>query len=469
MKRFIALFFVASTAYAQPGDQPAGPADIINGARQAREQAEQQRGLEGPADQAQEGPAQAQPGQQGPVRPQPQVSPEVVRRANGRTPPLAIAEPDRRVPRGTIRVLVMDAQNNPVPEADIRIGIMKSDSSRDSIMGRTNSAGILDQADLPTGSSQAYRVNVHYDGATYSSTPFRLEPDHGHFVRVRRLPTTRSTRSLLQSLGQTMLEYKQGRVKVTQQAQLMNLGEETIVLDDDSVRFELPEGFTAFQTPQQMSDQRVVPDDEGFVVRGSIPPGRVALVWTYDLPLSGDEISFSTSMPFRTYGYRVMTDAADGMRLDVDGFPSAEEHEGHGGRRLLVTQIERGPDDEAFERLRVTVRGIPGAGPARWLALGGAIVLLIFGLLLATRGGDRAGAITRARQAREHELLDDAVELEKAFRASEVGPKFRERRMNEIVDELASLIRLDEATAASEASRAAPKKKRKKKKPSKRA
>ena len=40
--------------------------------------------------------------------------------------------------------------------------------------------------------------------------------------------------------------------------------------------------------------------------------------------------------------------------------------------------------------------------------------------------------------------------------------------MGEIVDELASLIRLDEATVASEASRA-PKKRKKKKKPSKRA
>lgn len=462
MKRFAILFLVASTAHAQPqpGDQPAGPADIINGAREARDQAEQERSLEGPQDQApQQAPQQAQ---------QPEVAPEVVRRANGRTPPLAISEPDNRVPRGTIRVIVVDAQNNPVSGADIRIGIMKSDSSRDSIMGRTNTAGILDQAELPTGSSQAYRVNVHYDGATYSSTPFRLEPDRGQLVRVRRLETTRDTRALLQSLGQTMLEYKQGRVKVTQQAQLMNLGDETVVLDADSIRFDLPEDFTAFQTPQSMDDQRLVPDDDGFVVRGSVPPGRVALVWSYDLPLSGDEISFSTNMPFRTYGYRVMTDAADGMRLEVDGFPRAEEHEGHGGRRLLVTQIERGPEDDDLDRLRITVRGIPGSGPARWLALGGAMVLLIFGFLLATRGGDRAGAITRARRARQDELLEDAAELEKLFQASEIGPKFRERRMAEIVDELASLIRLDEATKASLASRA-PKKKKAKKKPSKRA
>ena len=129
-----------------------------------------------------------------------------------------------------------------------------------------------------------------------------------------------------------------------------------------------------------MDDQRLgFPDDDGFVVRGSVPPGtRWRWCGAYDLPLSGDEISFSTNMPFRTYGYRVMTDAAEGMRLEVDGFPRAEEHEGHGGRRLLVTQIERGPEDDDFDRLRVTVRGIPGAGPARWLALGGAFVLLIF-------------------------------------------------------------------------------------------
>ena len=448
MKRLaLLLSLVSGLALAQPPvDQPAGPAEVISGAREAAEQNRQQQNL-----------------QQGP---QQQIPAEVAQRAAGRTPPVAQAAADPAIDVGTIRVIVVDAMNQPVPSAAVRIGIMKSDGGRESIVRQTNEQGVLDVTDQPTGSNQAYRVNVVNDGATYSSTPFRLEVDRGHRVQIRMLPVTRNLRTLLQTLGQTMLEYRNERVHVTQQAQLVNLGEETIVFDDDDLRIDLPSGFTAFQSQQSMNDQRLVPDDRGFVLRGSLPPGRTALIWAYDIPLTGEELHFAHNMPFRTYAYRVMSDAMPGMELDVDGFPEAEEHEGHQGRPLLVTQIERSPDDEPFDRLSVSVSGIPGPGPLRWLALGGAFVLLFFGLLLATRGGDRAGALARARTARRAELIDEAVELEDLFEASEIGPQYRERRMREVVDELASLLRLDEATEASNAARASRSKSEKKKKKS---
>ncbi len=441
MKRLVvACSLVASAAFAQPGDVPAGPAEVIVGAQDAAERARQDRNLE-----------------QGS---QPQVAPEVLRRAAGRTPPLAQASADRSIDAGAIRVRVVDADDQPVAGASVRVGVMKADGSRESIVRQTDEGGLLELRDLPTGSSQAYRVNVVHDGATYSSTPFRLEPDRGHRVQIRMLPTTRSRRSLLQTLGQTMLEYRNERVHITEQAQLVNLGEETIVFDDDELRIDLPEGFTAFQSQPGMSDQRLVPDERGFVIRGSLPPGRATLVWAYDIPLRGEELHFSHPIPFRTYAYRVMSDAMEGMELDVDGFPAAQPHEGHQGHPLLITQVERSPEDPPLDRLRVTVRGIPGPGPMRWLALGAALVLLAFGLLMATRGGDRAGALARAREARKAELIDEAVELEELFAAREIGPQYRERRMREVVDELASLLRLDEATDASRAARGQGKKKK---------
>lgn len=434
----VAVTLVSVGALAQaPGDAPAGPAEVISGAREAAERGRQERNLAQGAE--------------------PRVAPEVLQRAAGRTPPIAQASADPSLDAGTILVSVVDAMSQPVAGVTVRIGVMKADGSRESIVRQTDERGQLRVGDLPTGSSQAYRVNVVNDGATYSSMPFRLEPDRGHRVQIRMLPVTRSRRSLLQTLGQTMLEYRNERVHVTEQAQLVNLGEETIVFDDDELRIDLPDGFTAFQSQPGMSDQRLVPDDRGFVIRGSLPPGRATLVWAYDIPLRGEELHFSHAIPFRTYAYRVMSDAMEGMELVVDGFPEAQEHEGHQGRPLLVTQVERSPDDPPLDRLSVTVKGIPAPGPMRWLALGAALVLLAFGLLMATRGGDRAGALARTRAARRAELIDEAVELEELFAAREIGPQYRERRMREVVDELASLLRLDEATEASRAARGAKK------------
>ncbi len=436
MRRLVIAFsLVSAGALAQPRDVPSGPAEVIRSAREAAERSRQDSNLEQGAERT--------------------VPPEVLRRAAGRMPPIAQAAADASVDAGTILVSVVDAMNQPVAGATVRIGVMKADGSRESIVRQTDERGQLRASELPTGSSQAYRVNVVNDGATYSSTPFRLEPDRGHRVQIRILPVTRSRRSLLQTLGQTMLEYRNERVHITEQAQLTNLGEETIVFDDDELRIDLPAGFTAFQSQPGMTDQRLVPDEHGFVLRGSLPPGRATLVWAYDIPLRGDELHFSHPIPFRTYAYRVMSDAMGGMELVVDGFPEAQEHEGHQGRPLLVTQVERSPDDPPLERLSVTVKGIPAPGPLRWLALGAALVLLAFGLLMATRGGDRAGALARARAARQTELIDEAVELEELFAAREIGPQYRERRMRELVDELASLLRLDEATAASRSARSA--------------
>ena len=367
-------------------------------------------------------------------------------RMAGRVPPLATAVQDRAIPVGTIRVQVVDAQSRPLPGVSVRVGVMRQAGARDALFGETGSDGVALIENLSTGSDQAYRVSVNHQGATYGAPPFRLETDMGHSVRVRRLDTTTDTRMLLQVLGQTHLEYKNDRLHVTEQTQLTNLGDETIVFGD-GLHYPLPIGFKAFQSPAQMTDQRIVPEDSGFLLKGSVPPGTITLNWAYDLPLDGAEARLAHDMPFRTYAYRVFSDAASGMRMDVEGFPAPEVHNSQ-GRRMLITQLERTPEDPTFDRLVVTVQGIPTAGPMRWVALGGAFILLMLGLLLVTQGGRAEEVRVEARQRRKKEILDAAVELSEAHARGEVGPKYHARRMGELVSELASLLRLDDAKEA---------------------
>jgi len=367
-------------------------------------------------------------------------------RMAGRVPPLATAERDPSLPTGTIRVTVVDAADRPLPGVRVRVGVMRQAGARDAVFGETGPAGVALIEDLSTGSDQAYRVAVSHQGATYGAPPFRLETDAGHSVRIRRLDTTSDTTMLLQVLGQTHLEYRNGRLHITEQTQLTNLGDETIVFGD-GLHYPLPSGFKAFQSPAQMTDQRVVPDDRGFLLKGSVPPGTVTLSWAYDLPLEGSEIRVAHDMPFRTYAYRVFSDARPGMTLDVEGFPEPQVHQSQ-GRRMLVTQLERNPEDPVFDRLVVSVEGIPTPGPLRWLAVGGALVLLLLGLLLVTQGGRAAEVRIEARERRKREILDAAVALDEARSRGEVGPKYHAREMNALTEELASLLRLDDATEA---------------------
>lgn len=366
---------------------------------------------------------------------------------SGEPPPIALAQPSPNVPPGTIMARLVDAAGRPVAGATVRIGVMLAGGSRDAHVAESDSEGRAVFADLPTGAGQAYRVTHAYQGANYGCMPFRLEPDQGHEVILRRLETTEEQRFVLQVVGQTLFEYRDERVHISQQAQLANLGDETYIFPDGGIEVRLPEGFSAFQSQRVMTDQRLTETENGFLLQGSLAPGRVTLVWAYDIPLDGSEFALSQPMPFRTYRYRVLSEASDGMSLSVDGFPPAEAVESQ-GRRVLLTEILRRPTDAAFERLSATVSGIPSPGPWRWVALIVALAFVVLGLVFAFRGGDLHGAMAEGRARRREELLEDIQDLERQFEDEEIGPQYRARRREEIVTELASLLRLDAASDA---------------------
>ncbi|NOY92682.1 MAG: carboxypeptidase regulatory-like domain-containing protein [Deltaproteobacteria bacterium] len=365
-------------------------------------------------------------------------------------PEVATSQTDESLPAGTIRVEVTDPNGRPVASAAVRIGVMVQGGDRDAISGQTNAEGVFEKADLPTGSSQAYRVTVPVEGAVYGATPFRLDPSHGQRVRVRRMGTTTDDASLLMVMGQTVLELREGRLHVVQQSQISNLGAETYVFPSGGLPVQLPAGFTAFQSQAMMSDQRLIPNDDGFSLQGSMPSGSVSLAWAYDLPISGRSMTFRVALPFRTARYRVISSAAPGLRLRVTGFPPAQAQDAR-GESFLVTELQRSPSDPPLRTFTVTVSGIPGPGPQRMIALGAAGLLLFIALIFVFRPGDRRKAEAAVLDARRLEILAEVKELERLRSASEVGPKYHERRLRQLTTELARVLQLQERQAAVDA------------------
>lgn len=409
---------------AQPTTPPAGPADIINGARQAREAAE--------AEAAQR------------AVPAPNEREEAaLNRARGANEPLASSSVSTDVPAGTIRVIVTDGAGNRIAGAPVRIGVMVQAGSREEHTGVTDASGQFEQSGLPTGSAQAYRVTIEHNGANYGTQPFRLDPSRGQIAQVRRVDTTTSQDAVLITIGQMMLEYKNSRIHITEQMRLTNLSDTTVVFEN-GVDIALPLDFTAFQAQAVMSDQQITPTDPGFKLEGSLPPGTITLTWAYDVPLSDTFAAVQRQLPFKTYRYRVITDASEGMSLSVVGFPEPEVHESE-GRRVLLTSVERSPEDDRLESVVVRVDGIPQPGPMRFIAVGGMFMLMLFGLMLLLNTERRDDSLKRSRTLRRDELLAEAEELQRNFEQAEVGPKYLTRRMDEILDELASLERLAEA------------------------
>lgn len=372
-------------------------------------------------------------------------------------PPVATSEPSTEVPAGSVRVLVVDVEGRPIEGATVILGTMQQGGDRDRISASTDASGTHTWSGLATGTSQAYRVSVPYEGASYGAAPFQLPTDRGYQVRVVRLPITHDDRTVLQVIGQTFVEIREERLHVIQQAQLANMSQtpQTYVFPDGGLRVRLPEGFLAFQSQPVMTDQRVEEiAGQGIRIRGSLPPGRVTLTWAFDLPIAGSEMDVTLNVPFRTYIYRVITDAPPGLDLDIDGgsLPEPQEFEDE-GRRLFGAEVQRRPGDPPFDHFTLRFRGIPGPGPIRWIALGAALLFLFGGAILVIRGGSVEEIARQSREDRKRELLEEAAALEERLGRGEVGPQFRQTRREAIVRELAVLLHQEKSAGSSRSSK----------------
>ena len=362
-------------------------------------------------------------------------------RAFGNVPPIASSEVDPGLPPGTVQVRVVDEQGSPVKGAAVRLGIMQSSGTRDSEACMSSEDGLCEFSDLSMDSGFSYRANVPFNGARYSSMPFRLDPKHGQKVSIRRLSTTQNDSRVFQVVGRTMVEFREDRVRITQDAQLANLGAETYVFPEGGLALRLPDGFTSFDSRKVMTDQRLAATDEGLSISGSLPPGRVRLTWAYDVPLTGSTFEIEHPVPFPTMEYHVMSDQVDGMTLEVQGFPVGRVVDG-GDRRFMSTRHSRRPNDPPLETVSIVIRGIPHGRAVPLAAVAMASLLALLGLSMLWRPSEERAAISRAQNRRRDELLDEIAKLEREREAEQLGPLYYERRRRELRDELAIALRM---------------------------
>jgi len=370
----------------------------------------------------------------------------VVNRVLGNVPDLVTSVVDAELPAGTITVEVIDQAGASVPKQAVRLGVMEQSGGRESKACVTDDEGRCSFDALLTDSKHSYRVNVPYDGARYSATPFRLDAAKGQRVRVVRLPTTTDNRRVFQVLGRTMIEFRNDRAHIRQEARLTNLGEATYVFPDGGLSIRLPDGFKAFDSMEVMTDQQLLATDEGLEISGSIPPGRADLMWTYDIPVGGTSVSIQQAVPFATMEYQVVSDYVDGMTLEVEGFQVARVHEG-GDRRFLVAGLMRRPGEPPIDPLRIHIRGIPGGGPLPYIASAIAAIFVFFGIWLLFRPSDETAVLAKVREGRRSELLDEIASLESQRKAEAIGPGYYEQQRRALTDELAIVLRMQsEAT-----------------------
>ncbi len=359
--------------------------------------------------------------------------------------PPDVEEEDDKIPRGTINIEIRDAEDHPIPHAAITLGILHNTvakgESREHKAVEANELGQAHFEGLATISGTAYRVTVPLDGATYGAPPFQLNPAKGMHVVLHVYPVVHDIKDALVVMqGVVYVEMKDDRIQIQQAFTIFNFGKVTWVPND--LVLPLGETFTALTSNTSMSDQGVDPvEKQGGRLHGTFGPGRHDVEFRWQLPYAGEaNADFEIGMPPHMAAARVMVGASQQMKLGVEGFPEPQANVDAQGNHILETQRELKREDGELKSIKISLRDIPVAGPARIIATAIAAFGVSLGLFYGASSGKRTGRSSASSKTERAQLLKELEDLEKGHAAGDIGPKTYERARREIIDAIAATL-----------------------------
>ena len=360
-------------------------------------------------------------------------------------PPEDTEKADPSLAPGSIVVDLHDADDHPVPNEAVTLGILinsiaKGDS-RKHLQANTDDKGVAVFSGLETAGNIAYRVSSGYRGGSFAASPFQLGQAKAMRVILHVYPVVRDLGGALIVCEATVAtELKDDRIQVEEALTVYNLGRSAWQPDD--VRLALPEGFTAFNAQATMSDQGVDEANGSAKLRGTFPPGRHAIEFRWQLPWSGDkDVDFVVGLPPHVAIARVMMPATAAIKLSVVDFPATDVRRGEQGQSFLVTERRMRPDDAKMTSISIGIHDLPTPGPGRLIASLLAACGVGIGLVIAGSGRKRGRKLHDLNLTLSRDvLLEELAGLERAHTSGEVGPRTYERTRRDLLVSLARAL-----------------------------
>lgn len=315
------------------------------------------------------------------------------------------------------------------------------------LVGRTDLRGVVHFSGQATETDHVYDVLVTINGARYSTGQFQFrKQDAGLRVVLPVYESSSSldgllllTRSLIVMVPQDDLFVVDVLLRVE------NYGE--VAWLPDNVTFRLPDGFKALTVKDPKADARFEANgDDGVKLVGTLTPGQHDLMFRYHLPTDGkSEKTFRYPTTLNTGMVRVILESSPTMKLEVAGFPDAEESRNNEGQRRLMTGRDFVTDKvHAPEDIEVKISGIPTPPPGKMVAVGLAAALALGGIA-QTLGRRRSAASLRSDLSKEDReragelLLEELIGLEQAFAQGAIGRKTHEQAKRQLLEAYARL------------------------------
>ncbi len=351
------------------------------------------------------------------------------------------------LPVGTVEVMVVDRVETPqrgVRVELVEVGAVSSELEGGGVYaGTTESDGKVRFAVLPSDRGRSFRAKVVLGAVRHGVSPFALDQGMGTRIRLHVFPVQDALEGLpVGAQSFTSLEVRDDDIHLGVLYQWHNWGDVTWA--PRGVFLQTPAGCQGLQLPERSPDLRLVERGQKLELQGTLPPGQAGVEFSCRLPRpGGDAESFRVGLLPGVVEARVAALLPPQSGFDVEGFPAPRATRTDDGQRALITARVIDQDQQPLADQRITLRGLPTPGPARWFGVSWFAGLVLIGgwFLVKNRGVLGSGLDPGLRQKARERLLAELVAIEQARRASTIGPETYAAARAQLVDALVRLGR----------------------------
>jgi hypothetical protein len=393
--------------------------------------------------------------------------------------PLPAAAQVISVGNGRISGQLLDGtrKNAPLTGQVVTLQEAQGANAQDAATATTDVHGKFSFANLSTDKTISYAVYMRYQGAQYVSDLVSLDSKPVQQLNLTVYEATSSVKSVV-VLQATILVHEpdaqKGTIAVSEVIFFRNLDTHTYVGSLDASRgkpkallFSLPRGARSVTLSNGFDGYRAIQVDRGFASDATLPPGDTQFAFSFDAPYSASfyDFSYVTNYPTLALSVLVPPDVhATSSVLASQGLINADQH----AYQSLKTSTLL-----ANQELHIGLEGLPtSAAPTGASSLNPLSIWLVLALLLALavllvtwlvlrssrrratlargkkgRPGSKPGAGKKVGAApgdRREVLLQDLLELDKAFEAGKLSRTLYQERRSRAKARLRSLISEEE-------------------------